>query len=473
MNLTNQQRISFLLAGAVLVGLSLFFANPYIALLISLLLMAVVLRDYKLGILYLLVFVPMRPAVTALNNGYKFLGLLLIGAVLLQILWQHRSNVKGLFRFHYFEWGYFAFCAVGVVSALTGGVGLGAIAMQLYALLLFYLLFYITSRMKVEQPDIILFAAVSVVTGVLLSLHGWVEKLSSRQWLLPHDWQMMKLAETNRIRVYGLTGGPNELALYLIVVFFLAIYLLRYVKGKQAGLLYAAMIVIQTTFWLTYSRGALLTLLVFVPVYLFLYRKVPHWKKLLLVTVSALVLFVSITKTTAYLESRDQKTAERAQQTQQVGVSRFTGALSSQEIEMSQGNGRIYYFKKALEVFKDKPVIGHGFSTYGSAATVTYGSPIYEKYQIPTTFYADNQYAVILAETGAVGMLLMLIFAIGILSIAWRLRRGHAFSPLLVYLPVAAIVGGLVYSIMENDSFTLYLFTVLGYASRFLPSKQA
>ena len=76
----------------------------------------------------------------------------------------------------------------------------------------------------------------------------------------------------------------------------------------------------------------------------------------------------------------------------------------------NQEDGRIYYVKKALEIFKDEPLTGYGLATFGSAATQTYSSPTYEQYNITWNFYSDNEYIQILAETGVIGLLLIFTF---------------------------------------------------------------
>ena len=48
----------------------------------------------------------------------------------------------------------------------------------------------------------------------------------------------------------------------------------------------------------------------------------------------------------------------------------------------------------------DYPIIGTGFGTYGDSASLSYQSPIYEKYRITTEIYSDNQYIQIITQTG-------------------------------------------------------------------------
>ena len=64
-----------------------------------------------------------------------------------------------------------------------------------------------------------------------MSLHGLVEKLSLRQLLLPEEWKYKVLSATNAVRIYGLTGNPNSLALSLFFGIIGIVYL-QHVTSK-------------------------------------------------------------------------------------------------------------------------------------------------------------------------------------------------------------------------------------------------
>ncbi|MEI2392930.1 O-antigen ligase family protein, partial [Priestia megaterium] len=81
------------------------------------------------------------------------------------------------------------------------------------------------------------------------------------------------------------------------------------------------------------------------------------------------------------------------------GYKRYTQAFSKETVKESSSFGRVYFVKKAVEVFKDHPVIGTGFGTFGGAATLAHSSPIYKDYNIGFDFYSDNQYILTLTET--------------------------------------------------------------------------
>ncbi|WP_020062583.1 O-antigen ligase family protein [Bacillus sp. 123MFChir2] len=449
--MTHSTRFYYIWASIFFIISGLLFSSTYTGLFISFVLACAAFRDEKLGIAYLLLFIPMRPFLVAFNPGLKFIGLFIIIALLVRLLRQYRNNISKLFSFRYFEILYFLFCLFGAGIGLLNGVSFIAIAMQLHTLLLFYFVYYITSRITIHHEDIVFFAKITFIASSIMAVQGLIEKLSLRTIVLPEAWKALVLAPTNKIRIYGMAGGPNELALYLTLAFLISLYVLQHVSGKMKYVTYTGLTLIATTLWLTYSRGAFLTVIVFMLIYLCIHRKIPIWRSLLIISLLSFLCATCISKMTNYLEG------------DQVGVKRFTEALSEDTVELSKQDGRIYYVKKAVEIFQDKPITGYGLGTFGDAATQTFSSPIYEKYEITWDFYSDNQYIQILAETGIIGVLLCAGFTLGFLSLLWKYRRKAPFAPLTLYLIVGAIIGSAFYNILENASFMMYFFLTAGY----------
>ncbi|WP_459501642.1 O-antigen ligase family protein [Bacillus sp. C1] len=444
-------RFHYIILSILLVTLGILFPSTYTGLFISVLLAVSAFRDEKLGIAYLLLFIPMRPFLTAYNAGFKLIGFLIIFALLCKVVLQYRHHIAKLFSFHYFEIAYFLFCLFGAILGILNGVSLAAIVMQMHTLLLFYLVFYIVSRLSFQHDDLLFFAKITFIASVIISIHGLIEKLSLRSMFLPEAWEKLVLAPTNKIRIYGMAGGPNELALYLILAFLVSLYLLRNASAKMKYIVYIGLTLIATTLWLTYSRGAFLTVMFFAAVYIIIHRRIPYWKSLLSVLLISSLFAAGISSLTNYLEG------------DALGAKRFSEALSEETVELSKQDGRIYYVKKAIEIFKDKPITGYGFGTFGDAATQTHSSPIYKHYDITWNFYSDNQYIQVLAETGIIGTILIFIFTLGVFSIIWPFKKEHALSPLLLYIMVGAIIGSAFYNILENNIFMLYLFLAIGY----------
>lgn len=460
-----RSELSVLLLGLILVIAGLVLGNSKIAMLISLLIALSSFWKKEVGLLFLLVFIPIRPFLITVNPGFKMVGDAIIGILLIRTFFDYRKDIKKLFIFHPFEWAFFAFALIGIISALITGVSITAIIFQLRAYFLFYLVYYVVKRMNLTNQLLWSGSTITFITAVVLSLQGIIEKISSKTLLMPQEWQEWYLSPTNRIRVYGLLKGPNELSLYLLISFFIGLYLLKHIGGKLRYAIYAGLTVIGTTIFLTYSRGTFLTLAAFLIVYIVSRRQWKPFVSIGIMAIISMVLFFGINKATdiyydKYIADAGDQTATDAKEKEQ-GSKRYKDAFSNESIGQSSTSGRIYYVRKAIEIFKDHPIIGTGFATFGGAATITYSSPIYEQYNIDRNFYSDNQYILILAETGILGMLSILMVAYFLLITIWKNRKTD-YSPLLVYLFIALIVGSTVYNILENDSFMLYFYLLLG-----------
>ncbi len=119
-----------------------------------------------------------------------------------------------------------------------------------------YLLYYTVSRMLLPEGWFQRLAWVTVWTSLIVSLHGLIEKLSMRQLLLPDVWKYKTLSATNFVRIYGLPGNPNSLALLLLFGILAVLFLQSIYKNeKYRWFLTINLVLFLGVFILTYSRG--------------------------------------------------------------------------------------------------------------------------------------------------------------------------------------------------------------------------
>ncbi|SFB25466.1 MULTISPECIES: O-antigen ligase [unclassified Bacillus (in: firmicutes)] len=476
MNVLRNDRLILTIA-VLLVTLSIVSGNTYAGLAVSGILAIFALMKRETGLLLLILFTSLRPFLIEMNPGLKITGDLIIFSLLIATIFLNRKNIKSLFHFHMFEIALFVFLGLGIVSALLTGVDLKAIIVQIRAYVLFYFVYYVFKRMDVSKEFVLKVVQLTFVTAVIMSLHGYIEKISDKTFLMPEAWKNWTLSATNHIRVYGLLKGPNELSLYLAIAFLISLYLLVHYTGVKKWIVYSGLAVIGSTFLLTYSRGAFLALFVFIAVYMILFRSIKKTLPLLLVFICSAGLFFAVNfvadtyqeKVLYAEEPTDDIDDVEKTPSKETGYNRYKNAFSEDTLEKSGSDGRIYYVTKAIEVFKDHPIIGTGFGTFGGAATLAYSSPIYDDYDIGFNFYSDNQYILTLAETGILGVLILTLLVFGFLKITIKMFREKSDTSLsitLVFFFVTMMVGGLVYNILENDTFMLYYFLAMALAAR-------
>ena len=130
------------------------------------------------------------------------------------------------------------------------------------------------------------------------------------------------------------------------------------------------------------------------------------------------------------------------------------GALTDDKMFSSEGNMRLYSIEMAFKIATEYPIFGSGFGTYGSSAALTWDPPTYTKYRLPTYFYADNQYATVIAETGFVGIAIFLAF----LAVVLIQQRKDLFKFIC-----CVIIGwfGIFYNVLEIQIGAFLLWTML------------
>jgi putative inorganic carbon (hco3(-)) transporter len=466
----NLRSYGFLFSGLFLLIVGMFLPGTIALVLITGVFIVFAFLKPKQALLLLLLYVPIRPILIEMNPSLKLIGDAVTFVVLLRVLYDTRKDWKSWFKFHLFEWGFFVFLLIGAFVGLLMDVSPGAVIFQLRTFIIMYLLYFIVSRMKLGRKDFVNFAWVTIFVGLLISFHGIIEKLSLRQFLLPEAWSQKTLSATNAVRIYGMTGNPNSLAIFLGFALVCALYLLYEVKVAQRKLLYFTLILFSGILLLTYSRGTWIALVVGFIVFLLLSKK---WKLIAPLVISALLGFILIYTPVNYgvqlVKSSDFKVDSGTKGDGSTLGSRL-GELTNQEnVDLMVESGRIFYIKKGFEVFKDYPVMGSGFGTFGDSATLSYGSPIYQNYGIRSdiyggkNFYSDNQYIQVIAETGTMGVISFAVFLLGLLLMFWKRRKQNIYlSNFMIALWFATGVMGLYYNIWELKLFTLFYFIILG-----------
>lgn len=420
------------------------------------------------SILFLVIYVNIRPFLIEVNSGMKLIGDLIIFVVLAWILFQYRRNIRALFTFKWFEWAYFAFILFGSIVGLLNDVAPAAVIFQIRTFIIMYLLYYTISRMALSDRWLKSLAWVTVWTNIIMSLHGLVEKLSLRQLLLPEEWKYKVLSATNAVRIYGLAGNPNSLALCVFFGLVGLVYLQHiYQANKYKWTFRMLLVLFLGILILTYSRGTWISALTFGIIFIVLTRKWYLLKRFVLAGITSVVLiYYPVNFTVDYLKNLGVEIEDRPPSVGSIGE-RFGETFDEKNIALMTESGRFFYIRKGFEIFSDQPITGTGFGSFGGSATLSYGSPIYDHYGISSDiyggkyFYSDNQYIQVIAETGVIGVLIFAVFLLGMLWFFWKARKTN-FGAFMIALWFSTGVSGMYYNIWELKMYTLFYFILLG-----------
>ena len=434
----------------------------------------------KLLLPMLIIYFPLRPFLVEINDGLNLAGDIGILILVVKVLFDavKQKEYKSIFKLEWYEWAYLFFCAVGAISALFTGVTLVAIVFQLRKFLVMYLLYYGLKRLTWERQEIIILLKLITGVALVLILHGFVEKLSQRQWLLPQAWAELFISPTNAERIYGLIGNPNSLGLFMFVSIVASFILLRTTHQKRW---YIPLILSVGTLLLTLSRGTWIGIFIAGLVFLIISKKKGLLKQVFIAGIAGYVLvFLPIDYADQMISSalKDEPQTESEDEVKEENdgggslSDRISSSINKETVNRSTNTGRLFYIKKGFEVLKDYPVIGTGFGTFGDSAALVYSSPIYDDYGLANIyeyrdkggFYSDNQYIQIMVQTGIIGTILFAIFLLNMLYRIWTARkvnRDVANVAILFWLFICIV--GAVYNIWENQVFPMFFFALIAF----------
>ncbi|MFS0575623.1 O-antigen ligase family protein [Sporosarcina sp. 179-K 3D1 HS] len=418
------------------------------------------------SLLFLVVYVSIRPFLLEMNSGLKLIGDLITFIAFIRLVVSSGRNWKSLFAFKWFEWALFAFLIFGSVSGMLQNVIPASVIFQIRTFLIMYMLYYIVSRMLLPESWYRQFAWVVVWTSLISSIHGLIEKLSMRQLLLPEAWKYKTLSATNFVRIYGLPGNPNSLAL-LLFFGILAIFFLQsvYKTEKYKWFLNINLMLFMGVLILTYSRGTWISAFIFGAIFILSTKSWPMLKKLVIAGIASVILIYYPVNWGVQLV---QSLGVTAPQTGPGSIGeRFGETFDEKNLALMTESGRFFYIKKGFEIFKDSPVMGTGFGSFGGSATLSYGSPIYNHYGIRSDiyggkyFYSDNQYIQVITETGVIGVVLFAAFLLGMLAMFWKERK-TVFGKFMLAFWFATGFSGFYYNIWELKLYTMFYFLLFG-----------
>ena len=314
-----------------------------------------------------------------------------------------------------------------------------------------YILYYVLRDVKLTREQLIRVVQTLQGMAAVLLVFGCIEKVSMKTAAFSWDVALSIYAPDNYARVYSLFYNPNTFGAFLAFTLFLSAAKSRFWNDRTPVWVYAVLV---TGLYMSMSRSSVMIAVLGLLILLTFDLKNHTLKKTALrygKTAVVCVVCAAVISTAAtaagdryYDEVLSQNPDYAWLVEMKTGLSmkdRF-GELGEAYMYSGVKNLRIFFFQTGLRVYRDYPVIGTGFGTFGTSASLNYGSPLYETYGLMDGFYADDQYITILVETGTIGTIL---FAGFLLSILWRYRR----SPFQLFCCVAFGWFGIFFTIFE------------------------
>ena len=308
------------------------------------------------------------------------------------------------------------FTGVALVSLLLNIQHLSLIYFLISALYLLrwamYLsLFFVVKEFDKQFKNVISYLL--LFSGTVIAIIGFVQYFfyPSLRNLYYLGW------DEHLYRMFSSFFDPNFAGSFFVLLFILILGLIyKFIKKKKQTYAFSLAILeffVLLAIYLTYSRSALIMLVISFSTFLFLIKK---WKLIIFALIGLLLMIFIIPKSF-----------------QTEGTNLLRSFSSNQRVQSSQ---------IALKIFQSSPVFGVGFNAYRYAQNKI--GLDNETWQITHSGAGtDNSFLFVLATTGIVGLIAYIYFIFNIFVLAKTNLKNNVFSLVLFSSLLGLIFGSL------------------------------
>ena len=409
---------------------------------------------YSLLVIFLFLFIPYRELLSYLiSTNVKFIpDILIIGFFVYDVLVNKKYK-----KINHIDIYYILFLSIAFIGSYSN-TSIKAFVVQSRSIVLYYLIYFIARDKIFENSFYITFKkALKINTGILM-VFAIIEKVFCKDCLFPKEWVDNIMYADNFPRVYSFFDNPNTFGAYLVLTFLFCIYL--ELNEKKIDIYFHSLLVLGIL--LTGSRSSTIALFIIIMFIIIYELKLRVYRKpALIITILAIMCLSSVfnivlsnvsKSISVSFSSRDMMVDES-----NIMFDRFNEMTDNNIFAKSNTNGRLYSIKTGFKIYSDYPLFGSGFGSYGDAASLILGSPIYNQYSIPNNFYADNEYIKVLAETGTIGFLSYTLFLLTLLIMVFKSK-----SMLKITIFFAICFLGLFYNVFEVQIISMFFWFILG-----------
>ena len=427
----------------------------------------------KYLLLFLAIFIPFRELIALYAGSFiKFLPDVLVWGELLLVL----INNKFKLNLKLYDYFFIGFIIIGFFSCLLNSVSFLSFALQARSIGTMYALFYVIRNINIEKNDYKTIVNVLMSVNIVIIIFAILEFFTDKTLFFPKIWAENINFVSNFERTYSLMDNPNTFGIFTFMVMFLVYFANKDSFSKKY---FGYYILSFLGIILSASRSTLLVVCLFI---LFLiYESIKKrscynllWFVILIVLSFGIVysfekikLKMEIMNSTEIPNKKPNGNSSDCVSDGDINdnivkpitpgftlLDRIKETTSGTTAANSKVNGRLYIIKKGLVIFKDYPLIGTGFGTFGSAASKMITPDIYSKYNLSSNFYSDNEYIKVVVETGIIGTI---IFGLFILSLFYEFFKTKSYYKLFIFIVFLFI--GMFYNVFEMQvmCYVLYL----------------
>jgi len=282
---------------------------------------------------------------------------------------------------------------------------------------LFFIASEFDTKFRSKIPYLLLFS------GLLVTVMGYIQ-----YFLYPDLKNLFYLGwDEHLYRMFSGFLDPNFAGAFFVLFFIFILGLIyQYVKNNlknKAAVLSLLNVFVLIAVYLTYSRSALIMLILSLSTFLFLIGK---WKLIIFALIGLLLIVFIVPKSF-----------------QTEGTNLLRTFSSQQRIESSQA---------AIKIFQSSPVFGVGFNTYRYAQN-KFGLNNQMWQTTHSGAGTDNSFLFVLATTGIIGLIVYLYLIFRIFALAKVNFKNTVFSLILF----SSLAGLIINSFFINSLFYVFI----------------
>ena len=411
---------------------------------------------YSLLVIFLFLFIPYRELLSYfISRSVKFIpDILIIGFFVYDVFVNKKYK-----KINYIDIYYILFLSIAFIGSYSN-TGIKAFVIQSRSIVLYYLI-YVIARDKIFENNFYITLKKSLkINTVILMIFAIIEKIFSKEYLFPKEWADSILYADNFRRVYSFFNNPNTFGAYLVLTFLFCIHL--ELSEKKVDIYFHSLLILGIL--LTGSRSSTMALVIIIILEIIYELKFKIYRKpTLIMTILIIMCLSSIFNIILSNVSQRVNISSSSKNTMinksNVLLDRFNEIKDNKILTKSNTNGRIYSIKTGFRIYSNYPLFGSGFGSYGDAASLILGSPIYKQYSIPNDFYADNEYIKVLAENGTIGFIPYTLFLLMLLKMVYKSKNILKFT---IFITVCFL--GLFYNVFEVQIISMFFWFTLGIA---------
>jgi putative inorganic carbon (hco3(-)) transporter len=412
---------------------------------------------------FLVIFIPYREVISLfVSPRVKLLPDLMILFVFALYLIKNKFKIK----LNSSDIYYGIFLALAFISSIViNHVGIKSYIIQTRSIFVYYILYFMLRHTHLSVDFYKGFSKVIFYNTTILVSLSVVEKITNKLVFFPYHWAKSIEYADNFARIYGTFNNPNTFAAYLLFSTIIMFYLERVMAIKINKGFYVLSI---TGIILTASRSTMISLGAFLLISILIFKSLDVVKNFGVTIIISILMFFCINNLNrVYTENfmdNESKIPISIKNGNSV-VNRFGELADDVIISQSKNDGRVFSILKGIEIFKQHPILGTGFGTYGDAASLIIPPKQYSIYGIREDFYADNEYIKVLVETGLLGSIVYGLFLLSIIN-----KNKHNKLKLLATFILGFI--GMFYNIFEVQILSFLYWTLLTLPEGDLNNKQ-